>query len=69
MVGVCLIEQSMQALVYLLLSILKLALPGFEMLNALGDELVKSYLIIVLLEGILEEPKDIFIDVDGEVGC
>ena len=65
MIVISLIEQSEQALINLLLSVLQLPLPRFEMFDALRDELVEGELIVVLLKCILEEPEDVLIDVYG----
>ena len=65
MIVISLIEQSEQALINLLLSVLQLPLPRFEMLDALRDELVEGELIVVLLKCILEEPEDVLVDVYG----
>ena len=53
---------------YLLVSVLELSLPGFEVLDALGNKLIEGEFVIILFEGIFEEAKDVLIDVDGEVG-
>lgn len=65
MIVIGLIEQSKQTLINLLLAILKFPLPRLEMLDALRDELIEGELIIVLLECILEESKDVLVDVYG----
>lgn len=65
MIVIRLVEQSKQALIYLLLAILQFPLPRLEMLDALRDELVEGELIVVLLECILEESKDVLVNVYG----
>lgn len=65
MIVIGLIEQSKQTLINLLLAILQFPLPRLEMLDALRYELIEGELIVVLLEGILEESKDVLVDVYG----
>lgn len=68
MVIISLIEKPKQALINLLLPVLQVSLPRLEMLNALGKELLERELVGVLLEGVLEEPQDVLVDIYGQVG-
>jgi hypothetical protein len=54
-VAISLLKQPIQTLVDLLPAELELALPGLEVAQSLGDELVEGELVVILLEGILEE--------------
>lgn len=65
MIVISLIEQSKQTLINFLLAILQFPLPRLEMLDALRYKLIEGELIVVLLEGILEESKDVLVDVYG----
>lgn len=62
---VCLIEQSKKALIYLLFPVLKFSLPWLEVFDALWNKLIEGQLVIVLFESILEEAKNVFVDIDS----
>lgn len=52
----------------LFITVLELSLPRSQVLQPLGDELLASEFALVLLEGVFEEPQDVFVDVNGQVG-
>lgn len=65
---ISLVEKPEQTLINFLLAVLQVPLPRFEMPYSLRKELFERELVGVLLEGILEEPKDVLVDVYSQVG-
>ena len=68
LVIICFLEESLERIVHLDIPEGEVSLPGFEMLEALRDKFVECQLVIAIFEGILEEPENVLVDVDCQVG-
>ena len=64
---IALLKQSIQTLINLLVPKFQLPLPRLKMFESMRYKLIEGELVIILLECIFEETKDILIDINCQI--